>query len=189
MLGVRPLAVLLLLLCAAAPARAAPCVDRLEVVSASATYKTRVFRDKPFRRDAIVEVTLRSSSTSAVSAIELGIFLGASLEAISKTRPMTLPTKQYREFEGGGIAFRAGVPAVLRPKASAKVQVHRKALPLEEDVYAVTVVPAACKTLVPVGDAVVEVAATKDEGPPALLLVLIGAVGLVIVVMILRQLR
>lgn len=185
----RALPVLLPMLLFAGVAGAEPCVDRLEVVSASATYKTRMFQNKPFRRDAVVEVTLRSSSTSAISAIELGIFLGASLEASSNTRPMTLPTKQYREFEGGGVAFRAEVPAVLLPKTSAKVQVHRKALPLEEDVYAVTVVPASCKTLVPVGDAVVEAPAAEGEGPPALLLILIGAVGLVIAVMILRQLR
>ena len=53
----------------------------------------------------------------------------------------------------------------------------------------IQVVPASCKTLVAVGEAVVELPAARDDGPPGTLLLLIGIVGLVTIVMILRQLR
>jgi hypothetical protein len=159
------------------------------VIASSATYRTRTFQGQPIRRDAVIQVELRSTSTSALSAIELAVFLGTSLEAVSKTRPLTLPTTKYREFAEGGLAFRAEVQTIIPPKATQKIQIDRRALPLEEDVYAIHVVPAACKELVPVGDAVIEVPATQDDGPPGFLLVLIAVVGLVIVLMILRQLR
>jgi hypothetical protein len=171
-------------------ASARPCSDDLAVLSSSATYKTRMFQGKPIRRDATIDLELRSTSTSAVSAIELAVFLGCSLQAVSETRPLTLPTSKHREFEDGGLAFRAELPTLLlQPGETKKLQIQRKALPLEEDVYAIQVVPAACKTLVAVADAVVEIPAAPDEGPPGVLLLLIGVVGLVTVVMILRQLR
>ncbi len=173
-----------------AQARTRVCADELEVISSSATYRTRMFQGKPFRRDAVIEVELRSTSTAAVSAIDLAVFLGASLQAVSETRPLTLPTSKYREFADGGLAFRAEVPTIIGPAATRKVQIVRKALPLDQDVYAIHVVPAACKTLVSVGDVVLEAPAVPSDGePPGLLLVLIGIVGLVTVVMILRQLR
>jgi hypothetical protein len=134
-------------------------------------------------------VELRSTSTSALSAIDLAVFLGTSLQAVSETRPLTLPTSKYRAFADGGLAFRQEIQTIIRPKETRRLRIERKALPLEEDVYAIHVVPAACKTLVAVGDAVVEVPAAPDDGPPGLLLFLIGVVGLAIVVMILRQLR
>src|SRR5688572_1909739 len=87
-------------------AYAGTCADEVQVISSSATYKTRMFQGKPFRRDAVIEVELRSSSTSALSAIDLAVFLGASLQAVSETRPLALPTSKYREFAEGGLAFR-----------------------------------------------------------------------------------
>lgn len=168
---------------------AAPCADHVEVLSAAVTYKTALIEGRPIRRDATIDVTLRSTSTSAVTAIELGVFLGAPLEAVSGTRPMTLPTHRYREFEAGGLAFRAEVSAILQPGQTAKVAVERRALPLGEDVYAVSVVPAACKTLVPVGVVQIEIPATEAAGPPGILLVSVLIVGLGIVYMVFRQLR
>jgi hypothetical protein len=180
---------LLLLLFASGPAYAAPCAEGLEVLASSATYRTRMFQGRPMRRDAVIDVELRSTSTSAVSAIELAVFLGTSLQAVTETRPLALPTSKYREFPDGGLAFRAEVAAIIGPKETRRVQVQRKALPLQEDVYAIHVVPAACKTLISAGEAVVELPAAPEEGPPGILLLLIGVVGLVTVVMILRQLR
>ena len=183
------IAVAVCILGVAGEAYAGVCSEELVGLSSSATYKTRMFQGKPLRRDATIDVELRSTSTSAVSAIELAVFLGASLQAVSETRPMTLPTSKYREFADGGLAFRAEVQTIIRPKETRKVRIQRKALPLEEDVYAIQVVPAACKTLVAVGEAVVELPAAPAEGPPGILLLLIGIVGLLTMVMILRQLR
>jgi hypothetical protein len=174
---------------AAESAYAGVCADEIQVISSSATYKTRMFQGKPMRRDAVIEVELRSTSTSALSAIDLAVFLGTSLQAVSETRALTLPTSKYRAFADGGLAFRAEIQTIIQPKSTKRLRIERRALPLEEDVYAIHVVPAACKMLVAVGDAVIEVPAAPDDGPPGILLLLIGIVGLAIVVMILRQLR
>lgn len=133
----------------------AGCGDEIEVLSASVRYTTRLFQGKPTRRDAAVEVRLRSTSTTAVSGIELAVFLGVSLEAMEATRVASLPTSQSRAFDDGGLAFRAGVVDLLSPGATRLVTVERKALPLANDLHAVTVRVVDCRRWVQAGEATI----------------------------------
>ncbi len=143
--------VILGLVLASGPAVAA-CIDDLNVAGATATYQTRMFQGRASRRDARVEVDLHSTATTAISGLELAIFLGASLSAVDSTRVSALPTQQPRVFEDGGMAFRARVPVVVPAGANRKVTIERRAVPMGMDLYGVTVVVVGCARLVPVGD-------------------------------------
>jgi hypothetical protein len=156
------------LLLASVPALAEEPCD-LEVLGSRAKFATRMFQGKPTRRDVVVSVDVRSTSTVTISAVELAIFLGASLEEVTSTRPEALPTRTPRELRSGGLAFRQEVQALVPASARRTLEVKRKALPLDEDLYGVKVVVAGCRRVHAVGD--VTVAMPAEGEPPRWLLV------------------
>lgn len=182
-----PALVLAVFFAGAAEAR---CVDEVSVIGATATFQTQTFRGRPQRRDARVGIELRSTSTSAITAVDLGIFLGASLEAVQTTRASALPTQQPRVFDDGGLAFRARAEVVLPPGATRTVVVERRAVPLDEDLYGVKAVVVGCSKVHPVGDVQVLVSPDAGDGdPPAWLLFAAAALTVAVAVALLRRLR
>lgn len=179
---------LALLTLALAPRLAdAQCAGQLEVLGASATYQTRTFQGRPQRRDVSVQVELRSTATTAISGVDLGVFLGASLQAMHTTRAPALPTSQLREFDDGGVAFRVRTELMLPPGATRKVTVERRALPLE-DLYGVKAVVVGCTRLQPVSDVQVVMPAASD-GPPSWILAAAVLITLATAVILLLRLR
>lgn len=181
---------LLLLLCLLALPReaAATCVDEVTVMRASVTYETRLFRGQPTRRDARIAVDLRSTSTTAVGRVELGLFLGATLEDLSSTRGSALPTRQPRTFSSGGLAWRAEVPVLLPAGATRTVTVEKKALPLDQDLYGVKAIVVGCARLEAVG----ELQLTRRPGsgdPPTYLLLAALILTAIIAVVVVGRLR
>lgn len=144
-----------------------------------------MFQGKPTRRDVVVRVDVRSTSTVAITAVELGVFLGASLEDVEKTRPEALPTRSTRTLTGGGRAFRTELTALVPAGATRTLEVKKKALPLDEDLYGVKVVVVACKRAYAVQE--VTIAMPADDGPP--LWVMAGALVLVVAMVVLVMLR
>lgn len=186
-LGRALLAALLGLAIGSARARAGEdtsCKTTLQVIGATAVYKTPMFKGRPTRRDAAIEVELSSSSTAAVAVVELAIFLGASLRSIEDTRISSLPTARPRELGDGGLAFRVEATTFIAPGATRTVRIEKESLPLDRDLSSVTALVAGCRTVRPVGDAVVE-PPRKTEGEPQrgvfLAAALIGALALVVV--------
>ena len=168
----------------------AECARDLEVVAARVSFATRLFQGRPTRRDATVAVELRSTSTTALSAVELGIFLGASLEAMDQTRASALPTQQPRLFPDGGLAFRARVEVVLPPGATRRVEVVRPAVPLDQDLYGVRVVVVGCARTVAVGgDVRLAAAEAPSADPPAWILAAAVLLTLAAAVVVLRRLQ
>ncbi len=184
---IRTLLLVLVALAAAPSARAEEptCAQQLEVVGATARYATRMFQGKPTRRDVVARVDVRSTATVAITAVELGVFLGASLEDIEKTRPEALPTRSTRTLAGGGRAFRTELSTLVPAGATRTLEVTRKALPLDEDLYGVKVVVVTCKRAYAVQE--VTIAMPVEEGPP--LWVLAGALVLGVGVVVLLMLR
>jgi fructose-specific component phosphotransferase system IIB-like protein len=161
------------------------CTEQLEVVSATARYATRMFQGKPTRRDVTVRVDVRSTATVAITAAELGVFLGASLEDIENTRPEALPTRSARTLAGGGRAFRTEVQSLVPPESKRTLEVVRKAIPLDEDLYGVKVVLVSCKRAYAVQE--VTIAMPADAGPPLWLIVAaLLVVGATVVLLMLR---
>lgn len=163
-----------------------PCVDQLGVVGARARYATRLFQGKPTRRDVVVSVDLRSTATVAITSAELAVFLGASLEDISQTRPEALPTRSARALEHGGLAFREALTTLIPASATRSVEVRRKALPLDQDLYGVKVVVAGCRRAYAVQE--VTLAMPADD-PPRWVLVGALAALLAAAFVVLRRLR
>lgn len=145
-----------------------------------------MFQGKPTRRDVVVEVDVRSTSTIAISAVELGVFLGARLEEVNSTRPEALPTRTARELPSGGLAFRQEVQSLVPAGAKRTLEVKRKALPLDKDLYGVKVLVASCRQVYPVGDVVVAVPA--DEPPQWVLVSALVAV-VIVALLVLFKLR
>lgn len=166
----------------------AACIDDLKVVGATATYRTRLFQGRASRRDALVEVHLHSTATTAVSGLELAIFLGASMSAVQSTRASALPTQQARVFEDGGLAFRARVPVVLPAGGTRKLSIERRAVPMGVDLYGVTAVVVGCARLVPVGD-VQLVLPRQSAGPSDWLLGGAFVLTVLIGLLVMRRLR
>ncbi len=121
----------------------APC--DLEVRASRVRYEIQLFRGKPLRRDGHFEVELTSTATSPVASVELAVFLGASLPAIRATRPEALPTRTFRMFEGGGLAFRTEVAVPIPPSTTRTVRFIRDALPLDQDLSSITARLVTCK--------------------------------------------
>lgn len=165
----------------------AECARELEVQGASVSYATRLFQGRPTRRDATITVELRSTSTTALSAVELGIFLGASLQAMDQTRASALPTQQPRVFPDGGLAFRARVDVVVPPGATRVVEVAREALPLDQDLYGVRAMVVGCARTVAVNSEVQLAVAAEADDPPGWLLAAAVLLTLAAAVVVLRR--
>jgi hypothetical protein len=180
-------AVTALLAALSADSARAECAGELEVVGASVSFATRLFQGRPTRRDATVTLELRSTSTTALSAVELGIFLGASMKAMDQTRASALPTQQPRLFPDGGLAFRARVDVVLPPGATRTVEVVREAVPLDQDVYGVRAVVVGCARTVAVDSQVQLAVPDAAEDPPAWLLGAAVLLTLAAAVVVLRR--
>lgn len=146
----------------ATPAFAARCVDELRIVGAEATFRTQVFQGKPVRRDADLRVTVRSTATTAISSVELAVFLGARLGEVDATRVQALPTRRPRLLPSGGLAFRSEVDTMLPPGAKRVLRFEQTGLPLDRDVYGVAARVVRCRRLVGVGTATVALPARED---------------------------
>lgn len=140
---------------ASAAAAEVPCEARLEVLQTRATFKTRSFQGRPTRKDAVVEVEVRSTATVAVSRLEVAVFLGASLKEVAETRAKALPTTKPRLLESGGLAFRAAVEQVVPPRSTRVLRVTREELPLDRELEAVTALVVECRSLAGGGEATV----------------------------------
>lgn len=132
------------------------------MVSAHATFETKTFQDRPFERAAKIDVVLRSTSTTAISAIELAVFLGAGLAAIEATRPAALPTMRPRQLEGGGLAFRATATEILPAGATRTVRVEKGELPTDLQPSSVRALISECRYLMPVAE--VTLISSETEG-------------------------
>lgn len=150
----------------------AGCVEDVRVVGATVTFKTRMFQGRASRKDAIVQVDLRSTATTAVSAVELGLFLGVSMADIDHTRVSALPTQQARVFDDGGMAFRTRVSVMLPPGSTRSVRVRREAVPRELDLYGVRAIVGGCTRVTAVSD--VQVVMPKSGGDLPVGLVVAG---------------
>lgn len=139
-----------------------PCAEAIEVLSAHATFETKSFQDRPFERAAKIEVVLRSTSTTAISGLELAVFLGASLQAIEGTRPAALPTIRPRQLEGGGLAFRATAAEILPAGATRTVRVDKGDLPTDLQPSSVRALISECRYLLPVAE--VSLISPQTEG-------------------------
>lgn len=159
----------------ATSAAAAPCGREVHVVGAEATFRTHTVQGRPVRRDASIEVTVRSTATTAISAVELAVFLGARLEDIDRTRPQALPTRRPRLFPSGGLAFRTEVDTLLPPGAKRVLSVRQTGLPLDRDVYRVTAQVVRCRRLVSVGTATIDLPPRED---PWLVWLYVGGMSL-----------
>jgi hypothetical protein len=161
------------------------CRDLLRVLGTSATYKLPLFKGKPIRKDAQIDVELSSSGTVAVSMVDLAIFLGASLKTVEETRLSALPTLRPRELDDGGIAFRAEVPTLIPPGGTRHVIVEKEALPLDRDVSTVTARLIGCRTLRQVGEATVSMPKVDQDPSVRLIVIIAGGLAIAIVAMIL----
>lgn len=169
-------------------AASADCSAQVEVVGSAVTFETKMFQGRASRRDAKVQVELRSTSTAAISGVELGVFLGASMSAVEGTRVTALPTQQPRVFEDGGLAFRVRVDLMLPPGATRTVSVVRKAVPMELDLYGVHAVLGGCTRVTSVGD--VQLVMPNEDRPAPVGLMIAGLlVTLVTAVMVVWRLR
>ncbi len=172
------------------PARAlANCERDLRVVQAGVTFQTRLFQGKPTRRDGLVEVVVRSTSTVSISQIDLGIFLGVSLEDVEQTRAAALPTKRTRAFPNGGIAFQASVDMLIPPGSKRSLKITKRALPMDADLYAITAKIADCQVLVSVGEATIRVPHQDRSGPSVITWAALGLSLLIIGMIVARLFR
>ena len=109
---------------------------------------------------------VHSTSTTAVSAIEVAVFLGASMAAIDSTRLGALPTLRPRDMEGGGLAFRSLVLAMIPAGATRTLRVDKGELPLEMELSTVEAKIVDCKLLAEVGDVTIVMPASESGGVP-----------------------
>lgn len=179
--------VVLLLALIAAGEEDASC-DRLSVVNARAIFKTPMFQGKAVRRDAELEVDIASTATAPVTLVELGVFLGATMKTIAETRASALPTARPRELEGGGVAFRVEVPALITPGTTRTLRFTKQTIGLDRDVSSVTAVIAGCRTAVQSGDATVDTHPPGEDRRISTLTLLAFGLGLLIVVVVLIRL-
>jgi len=142
----------------------------VRVVGATVTFQTRMFQGRASRKDAVVQVDLRSTATTTVSAVDLGLFLGVSMADIDQTRVSALPTQQARVFEDGGLAFRTRVSLMLAPGSTRSVRVRREAVPRELDLYGVRAIVGGCTRVTAVSDVQVVMPDAGRELPAGLLL-------------------
>ncbi len=143
-------------------AHAKPCSQQVEVQRAQVTFETYVLRGKPTHRQAELEIILSSSATVAVTAVELGVFLGTSLRTVKDTRLSSLPTRQNRFFKNDGLAFRHTLSVVIPPRGQRTVRLKRRNLPLARDLYGVKARVASCRLTRWVGDATVAIRDTSS---------------------------
>ncbi len=130
---------------------------------------------------------VRSTSTVSISQVDLGIFLGVSLEDVEQTRPAALPTKRTRTFPSGGVAFRATVDMLIPPGSKRSLRVTKRALPMDVDVYAITAKIADCQVLVSVGEATIRAPQESRIGLSAVTWAALG-LSLLIIGMIVARL-
>jgi hypothetical protein len=114
-----------------------------------------------------VDVVLRSTSTTAISAIELAVFLGAGLAEIEGTRPAALPTIRPRRLEGGGLAFRATASEILPAGATRTVRVEKGELPTDLEPSSVRALISECRYLMPVAEVTLVSPQTEGAEVPA----------------------
>lgn len=165
------------------------CRGALRVIGATAIYRTPTLEGRAVRRDVWVDVEVSSTSTVPISAVQLGVFLGASLRAIRETRPTALPTARPRELEDGGLAFRAEVTALIGPGATRILRIEKTMLPIDRDLSTVTAVIAGCRMLHEVGEVMLPPVKTSREGTPPVALAAAALGILAAVVLIVRWFR
>lgn len=135
-----------------------------------------------------VDIQLKSTSTAAITAVDLGVFLGASLEAVHGTRASALPTQEPRTFSEGGLAFRTRAELRLPPGGTRSVRVERKGMPLDADLYGVKAVIVGCSKMRAVADVQLLVDPQTDE-PPLWLLVAAAVLTAAVAGLLLVRLR
>jgi hypothetical protein len=160
------------------------------VVGATATYRTPLFKGQPTRKDGTIDVELASNATVAVSAVDVAIFLGASLKTVEETRLNSLPTARPRELDDGGVAFRAEASTFISPGGTRHVAIEKAMLPLDRDISTVTVRVIGCRTIRPVGEVTVALPKAKESDEVPIIVWLAAALGaLILVPLLLRSLR
>ena len=145
----------------ASPARAGPCADDVRVVAAQLEVPDRLEPATEITRPTL-HVVLRSTATTSISAVELALFVGTSLDEVLATRPHTLPTRLCRRYPSGGLAFRTEVPARLPPGAQRSVRFTPAQLDRMTDARGLTVKVLRCRRWVPVGSATIELPPRED---------------------------
>jgi hypothetical protein len=176
-------------LLASSPAPHAACSSHLEVLSSHATFSTKTFQGQAIERDAKIDVEVRSTSTSALSAIEVAVFLGASMAAVDETRLGALPTLRPRDLEGGGLAFRAVVPTLIPPGASRTLRIDKTELPLELELASVVAKIVDCKLVSEVGTVTIVTPAEEGSDASPIYFVIGGVLAIAAAIVIGRRLR
>ena len=134
---------------------ARPCDQDVRILGAEARFRTHLLKGQPLRRDADIRVTVRSTATTAISGIELAVFLGARLNDVASTRAEALPTRRPRRFSSGGLAFRADVETMVPPGAKRVLVVKQRGLPIDGEAMGVTAKVVRCRRLMAATTAVV----------------------------------
>ena len=143
-------------------AMAGTCARDIEILGAQATFRTRLVHEKPVRRDAELKITVRSTATTAVSSVELAVFLGARLTDVSTLHRVPPTQDGLKRLPSGGLVFRTEVPTQLPPGATRVLAFTQPGLPLDRDVYGVTARVVRCRRLIPVGSATVDLPPHPD---------------------------
>lgn len=111
------------------PGWTAPACADLEVVRSRAEILERPRDDGTAERRAVVDIHLRSTSTSAVHRFVVGVFMGAGPRAIDATRIESLPTKRVRLLPEGGVALRRVFDEVIAPRSRRTLTLTTPVLP------------------------------------------------------------
>lgn len=143
---------------------AKPCAEAIEVLSSHAALETKTFQGRPLERSAKIDVELHSTATTALSSIELAVFLGANLADLEATRPSALPTIRPRQLPGGGLAFRAVTKEILPAGATRTVRVEKGELPLELELTTVRALIGGCRAVLPVAEVTLVAPALEAPG-------------------------
>ncbi len=127
------------------------CHRQVEILGAQAIYEAEREGDAAPSRQVTLRVEVRSTATTAVSRLDLAVFLGSSMERIEATRLAGLPSQEPRRLEDGGLAFRASVPALVRGANPSVLRVVKRGLPIQKELSGVVVKVVSCQKMQAVG--------------------------------------